>query len=71
MTVEHSQTVSLWSKEMCALDCVFKELLPQLWTNVHTKKILNAECIPPKVGRKQPDCTGHASIVVEVCLGYS
>ncbi|XP_068201303.1 ectopic P granules protein 5 homolog [Palaemon carinicauda] len=65
VTVEHSQTVSLWCKEMCALNCFYRELLPQLWTNFFTKKILNAECTPPKVGRKQPDCTGHASIVVE------
>ncbi|KAK7082716.1 hypothetical protein SK128_026803 [Halocaridina rubra] len=65
VTAEHSQTVSLWCKEMCALDCVYRELLPQLWTNVHTKKILIAECVPPKVNRKQPDCAGQASIVVE------
>lgn len=63
--MEHSQTVSLWSKEMCALDCFYRELLPQLWTNFYTKKILSVECIPPKIGRKQPDCSGHASIVVE------
>lgn len=66
LVLEHSGTVSLWCNEMCALDCVYKELLPQIWTNAHTKTILKAECKPPKVGREQPACTGQASIIMEV-----
>lgn len=66
LVVEHSQTVNLWCSELCALDCVYRELVPQLWSNAHTKTILTAACTPPKVGRKQPECSGHASIVMEV-----
>lgn len=66
VVVEHSQTVNLWCSELCALDCVYRELVPQLWSNAHTKTILTAACTPPKVGRKQPECSGHASIVMEV-----
>ncbi|XP_069970328.1 ectopic P granules protein 5 homolog isoform X2 [Penaeus vannamei] len=65
LVVEHSQTVNLWCSELCALDCVYRELVPQLWSNAHTKTILTAACTPPKVGRKQPECSGHASIVME------
>ncbi|XP_047502036.1 ectopic P granules protein 5 homolog [Penaeus chinensis] len=65
LVVEHSQTVNLWCSELCALDCVYRELVPQLWSNAHTKTILTATCTPPKVGRKQPECSGHASIVME------
>ncbi|XP_045603349.2 ectopic P granules protein 5 homolog isoform X1 [Procambarus clarkii] len=63
--VEHAQAVNLWCNEMCALDCVYREVLPQLYTNTATKTILTAECQPPKVGRQQPKCLGPASIVVE------
>nr|XP_053655972.1 ectopic P granules protein 5 homolog isoform X2 [Cherax quadricarinatus] len=65
LVAEHAQTVNLWCSEMCALDCVYKELLPQLYTNAPTKTILVAECKPPKIGRQQPKCLGPANIVIE------
>ncbi|KAK4327000.1 hypothetical protein Pmani_002518 [Petrolisthes manimaculis] len=65
VVVEHSAAVNLWSNEMCALDCVYVELLPSLWVNTNTKAVLSAQCKPPKIGRTQPECSGHASIVME------
>lgn len=70
VVVEHSAAVNLWSSEMCALDCVYMELLPSLWVNTNTKTVLSAQCKPPKIGRTQPECSGHASIVMEVRMVF-
>lgn len=63
---EHSHAVSMWCKELCALDCVYREVLPHLWFNANTKTVHTTKCKPPKVGRQQPECSGEASIVLEV-----
>lgn len=62
---EHSHAVSMWCKELCALDCVYREVLPHLWFNANTKTVHTTKCKPPKVGRQQPECSGEASIVLE------
>ncbi|KAB7501946.1 Ectopic P granules protein 5-like protein, partial [Armadillidium nasatum] len=64
LIVSHSRNVNLKSKEMCATDCVFVELLPQLWANPVTKKVVSAKCTP-KRNSKNAECSGPASIVVE------
>ncbi|CAL4061202.1 unnamed protein product, partial [Meganyctiphanes norvegica] len=65
LVVEHSAAVNLWWREMCALDCVFSEQVPKLWSNVLTKTVLTAKCTPPKQGKHQPECLGAANIVME------
>lgn len=66
---EHSHAVNMWCKELCALDCVYREVLPHLWFNANTKTVHTVKCKPPKVGRHQPECSGEASIVMEVGRG--
>ena len=63
--LSHSNSVFLWSQEMCQLDCVHTELLPQLWNNCTTKMVKTISCQP---GKNSPNksCTGPASIVIEV-----
>ncbi|MPC32484.1 Ectopic P granules protein 5 [Portunus trituberculatus] len=65
LVAEHSSAVNIWCKELCALDCVYREVLPRLWFNTNTKMVQTAKCKPPKVGRQQPECCGEASIVLE------
>ena len=65
MVVDSAKDMKLKSQEMCSLDCVFFEsLLPNLWTNVDSKMVLEATC-KPKRNSKNKECTGPASIVVE------
>ncbi|XP_076059738.1 ectopic P-granules autophagy protein 5 isoform X2 [Oratosquilla oratoria] len=62
---DHAHMMMLAWREVCALDCVYNELLPQQWTNPECKKVVMAACQPPKRGKTQEDCTGPASIVIE------